>query len=157
MSVRKYASKSIAAFSKRKYPFLVLVVSSKKCRLFKYESDVYTRINDGPESIAEATTDAPQRISNFSDPAAHKQATVQKFLHRIDEGLGDILNKNKLPVFLLAPQKIIGHFRKTSKHNKSIIGHIHGNFDDITLARLKQIMKPYADRMAFLAGKSFAE
>lgn len=157
MPVTKYASKSIAAFAKRKYPFLVLVVSSKKCMLFKYESDAYTRINDGPESIAEVVNDAPQRISNFSDPIAHKQATVQKFLHRIDEWLGDVLNKYKLPVFLLAPHKIIGHFRKTSKHNKSIIGHIHGNFDEVTIPRLKQIMKPYADRMAFLSGKKLTE
>ena len=130
-----------------KYVFYVLIVSGKKCVLYRFDGEEYHRIMHGPESVSEVINDAPERVANFTDPRERRQVTVEKFLHHIDKWLWSITNVEQLPIILLAPEKVAGHFRKISKNDKHIIAHIHGNFDEITIPQLKELIRPYIDKM----------
>lgn len=134
--------------------FYVLVISGKKCRLFKHEDATYVKIPHGPESVAEVVNDIAEPVSNFSDPKARKQATLIKFLRFIDQWLGKVISTSTVPVFLLAPEKVAGHFKKLTAHKTNIAGYVHGNFDDLTIPQLKQIIQPLADRLALISSSS---
>jgi hypothetical protein len=97
--------------------------------------------------------DAPSRVANFTDPGTRKQVTLNKFLKRIDGWLDKLIGSSAMPVFLLAPEKVAGYFKKITKHNKNIVGYIHGNYDDITVAQLREEMLPHVNRMIFMKRK----
>ena len=132
----------------------MVIISGKKCRIYKRDGEIYHRLAHGPESIEEVINDAPTRVANFTDPGMRRQATINKFLNRIDKWLDTIIGTSTTPVFLLAPEKVAGHFKKMTKHRKSIVGYIHGNFDDVTETQLTQLMIPYANRLIFMKSKS---
>ena len=132
---------------REKYVFLVLVLSGKKCILFKYDGDEYHRLENGPESISEVINDAPERVANFTDPKHRKQINIEKFMHQVDKWLGSIEHAEQLPVLLLAPEKVAGRFKKISKNDERIVAYIHGNFDDLTIVQLKKLVEPYIERM----------
>jgi hypothetical protein len=98
--------------------------------------------------------DAPTRVANFTDPGMRRQATINKFLNRIDRWLDTVIGTPAIPVFLLAPEKVAGHFKKITKHRKSIVGYIRGNFDDLTPAQLTQAMLPHANRLMYIKNES---
>lgn len=122
--------------------------------MYKRDGESYQRLAHGPESIEEVINDTPEKVANFTDPGMRRQATISKFLSRIDKWLATVIGTSAIPVFLLAPEKVAGHFKKITKHRKSIIGFIHGNFDDVTPAQLRQIMLPHANRMMYMRNES---
>ena len=133
--------------TKDQYFFLVLVISGKKCTLYKHESGKYSKIAHGPESVAEVVNDVFERVSNFADPKMRKQTTLVKFLRSIDHWLGKINDHSTLPIFLLAPKMVIGYFNKITAHKKNIVGHIHGNFDDLTIPELHKLTQQFCDQL----------
>jgi hypothetical protein len=131
------------------YSFLVLIISGKKCTLYKHEDGVYNKITHGPGSVAEVINDAAEPVSNFSDPKARRQTTLIKFLRSIDQWLCKVNKYPRLPVFLLAPEKVAGHFKKITANKNDIAGHFHGNFDDLTIPQLRTIIEPFVDSLSF--------
>lgn len=116
--------------------------------MYERDGESYKRLAHGPESIEEVISDPPTRVANFTDPGMRRQATINKFLNRVDKWLATVISTSAIPVFLLAPEKVAGHFKKITKHRKNIIGFIHGNFDDVTPAELTQVMLPHVNRIS---------
>ncbi len=123
--------------------YLVLVLSGKESRIYLGNSNSLVKIvSNAPESVYTCINDAAERVANFSDMSERKEIVTGKFLHQIDNSLDIILNAYRLPLFVLAPEKIMGHFKRISKHMSAVIDYAHGNFDEATLDQLKEIMKP---------------
>ena len=61
----------------------------------------------------------------------------------IDDSLGIILNAYHLPVFVLGPEKVIGHFKSLSKHANAVIEYIQGNYDTTATEDLVSLLQPY--------------
>ena len=139
-TIRKGPKSAESNFAKQAFPFLVLIISGKKCKIYRREGESYHKLSHGPESIEEVINDTPSRVANFTDPGTRKQVTINKFLKRIDGWLDTLIGSSAMPVFLLAPEKVAGHFKKITKHGKNIIGYIHGNYDDVTIAQLRDEM-----------------
>ena len=101
-------------WSKReKYEYLLLVLSAENFRIFLSRPGRLVRIlSSVPEHIQSFRNDLPQRVSNFSDPSAHKELMLDKFLRYADHTLGMILNAYPLPIFLMATERTSGHFKK---------------------------------------------
>ena len=53
-----------------------------------------------------------------------------------------ILNTYGLPLFVMGSAKILGHFKKISKHKSAVIEYIHGNYEEATLPVLRDTLKP---------------
>ena len=54
-----------------------------------------------------------------------------------------ILKAYPLPVFVLGAEKVLGHFRQITRHEKNIVGFVHGNFLDASESRIRAAMAPY--------------
>jgi hypothetical protein len=80
---------------------------------------------------------------NFSDPAARKQIILDKFLQQMDEGLSIILNADPLPVFVIATDKVIGHFSAITRNARHIIVSIHKNCINANEQELLDLLQPY--------------
>jgi Bacterial archaeo-eukaryotic release factor family 3 len=82
-------------------------------------------------------------VGNFADVAAHKEILMDKFLHYSDNALDIILNAYQLPLFVLGTERILGHFKKLTKHKAAVIEYVQGNYEEATTEQLQKILEPY--------------
>lgn len=129
---------------KQLHKYLVLLLSTKESRMYLGNSENFIRIvSDIPESAYAYVNDAPERVSNFSDMSDRKEILMEKFLHHIDMGLDSLLKVYDLPLFVLGTDRILGHFKKLSKHSEAVIEYVHGNYEEAGLTKLKELMKKH--------------
>jgi hypothetical protein len=129
---------------KQLHKYLVLLLSNKVSRIYLGNTETFVRIvSDTPESVYADENDVPEGVANFSDKSERKERLMDKFLHHIDNALDIILNAYHLPLFVVGTERILGHFKKLSKHTGSVIEYVHGNYEDATLPQLKQVLEPH--------------
>lgn len=83
-----------------------------------------------PENQSAYESDLPSPTRQVSDPEKQKEIVLDKFLHHLDQGLSLILKAYPLPVFVLGAEKVLGHFRKITKNENSLVQFVHGNYLD---------------------------
>jgi len=124
--------------------FLVVLLSSCQARILLIDSG---RISSIPGDIAPDITaeenDIAAKVGNFSDPEKRKEILLDKFLHRVDERLSAILNRNPLPVFIVGAKRETGHFAGITHNGGQIASTIHGSYNDIPDHELTDLLKPY--------------
>ncbi len=124
--------------------YLVLMLSGDSFRIYLGNSAGFTPLRSGEAMNIEAyERDMPEKIANFSDPDMHRQVTLDNFLHHIDQGLTRILKEYPLPVFVIGVEKLLGHFKKMTVNEKSLVGFIHGNYMEASETTLRELMEPY--------------
>lgn len=134
--------------AKQPIPLLLMVVSGKFCRVFKGDQYNLSPVHlDIPESFFPYINDAPERVANFTDMTDRKQAITEKFLRHIDNELDRVLHENPLPLMVLGAEKILGTFKKLSKHTDAIIAYVPGNYDE---ADINHLLKLTADNLGQL-------
>ncbi|HTI60226.1 hypothetical protein [Mucilaginibacter sp.] len=152
--------------SKQSIPLLLIVMSSKACRVFKGDQYHLNPVHlDVPESYYAYVDDVPERVGNFSDMTERKHAITEKFLRHIDDGVDKLQHENPLPIIICGAEKVLGHFKKLSKHSEAVIACVPGNYDDADvnhllkliagdLAQVKQSrQKELIDKLQDAAGK----
>jgi Bacterial archaeo-eukaryotic release factor family 3 len=128
---------------KQLHKYLVLLLSSNESRIYLGNSETFVRIVSNTSKSVAMENDAPERVANFSDVTDHKEILMNKFLQHIDNGLDIILNAYHLPLFVLGVDRILGHFKKLTKHTSAVIEYVHGNYEEATTDELKKILQPY--------------
>jgi hypothetical protein len=128
---------------KQLHKYLVLLLSSNESRIYLGNSETFVRIVSNTSKSVAMENDAPERVANFSDLANHKEILMNKFLQHIDNGLDIILNAYHLPLFVLGVDRILGHFKKLTRHTSAVIEYVHGNYEEATTDELKKILQPY--------------
>ena len=127
--------------------YLVLVMSGKKSNMFRGKGrELVKIISNGSSSVHAFVNDPPERVANFSDPSDRKEQILNKLLHAIDNSLHLVLNAYHLPLFVLGPEKVIGHFKSLTKSAHVVIEYIHGNYDDASTEQLKKILEPHIEQ-----------
>ncbi len=132
-------------YSKKQiHKYLVLLLSGKGSHMYLGNSSTFVRIvSKSPQSVYAYTNDIPERVANFSDKSERKEIVMDKFLHHIDNSLDTVLNAYHLPLFVLGTARIMGHFKKLTKHSGAVIEYVQGNYEDATIQELKEILKPH--------------
>jgi hypothetical protein len=129
---------------KQNNKFLLLVLSASQSKLFLGNNGTLIRLlTANPGSIQEIHNNPPGRVANFSDMSEHKEVLMHKFLKYADDGIDPILNAYHLPLFVLAPGRVAGHFDKITRHKKIILEYIHGNYDDADVNELTTVLQPF--------------
>ncbi|HEX6915523.1 MAG TPA: hypothetical protein VF145_09800 [Chitinophagaceae bacterium] len=122
---------------------LVLLLSAQTTRLHLVENDRVSRVVcDLPVDISEIVNDAPERVSNFSDPSSRRENLLHKFLRQVDNSLGLILETYPYPLLVAGADRVLGHFRAMSKHANHVLSYIPGNFIDASERALLTAVKP---------------
>jgi hypothetical protein len=139
--------------AKQPVPLLLMILSSKTCHIFKGDQYNLSPLHlDIHESFYAYINDAPERVGNFSDMTERKHAITGKFFHHIDSGLDKILHENPLPMIICGAEKVLGLFKKLSKHNEAVIACVPGNYED---ADINLLLKLTADNLGQV--KTFRE
>lgn len=129
---------------KQLHKYLVLLVSARESRIYLGNTGTFVRImSNASESALNYENDVAERVANFSDVSDRKQIQVDKFLHYIDNSLDLILRSYQLPLFVLGTEKVLGHFKKITKHAGAVVEYVQGNYEEATLPHLKEILQPY--------------
>jgi hypothetical protein len=129
--------------AKQAVKFILLVLSGRESRIFLGNSSALTPLLcDIPMSIDGFLADTPERVGNFSDMVEHKQLATEKFLRHIDDEMDNVLNEHPIPVLLLGTKRILGHFKKISKHLDHIMDYVGGNYENATITELKDLTLP---------------
>ena len=131
-------------FSKKDiHKYLVLVLSSKHSRIFIGNTTEFIRIvSNTPAGTGALHEQAPEKVSNFTTADELREIVLDRFLHHVDNALGIILQAYDLPLFILGPEKVLGHFKKLSHYNIRISGSVTGNFDDASEAEIREMIRP---------------
>lgn len=128
---------------KENHKYLVLLLSAERNMIYMGNGGQMLRLKSGlPDHVAAVTNDISERVSNFADPQSRKEVLLDKFLRLTDEHLEQILKTYPLPVFVLGTHRTAGHFKNLTKHARSIVQYVHGNFEQATEAELYRILQP---------------
>jgi hypothetical protein len=131
---------------KNKIEYLILLLNTENSRMFLANPSSFKLIKSNlPDNAHAYERDLPGRTTNFSDDHSQKEILLNKFLRHMDEGLSLILKAYPLPVFVMGPERVTGHFKALTKHHKNIIQYIHGNFADANETVFRKVMKPYLE------------
>ncbi len=124
--------------------YILLVQSAQSFRVFLGTQNKLIKLKLSiPDNIEAYKNDIAEKIEYFTDTTDRKEIMMDKFIHHIDKELDNILNKYHLPVFVLGSERMNGHFKKYTHHEKVILDYIHGNYDDATIYQLGETIKPY--------------
>mgnify|MGYP006951100104 CR=1 FL=1 len=134
-------------YSKKQCPkYILLLLSAKRFSFYLGNLNQLTKLGASiPESIHAYINEWPEKVANFTDTNDRKQIVIQKFLQHIDTDLGRVIREYELPVFLMGTEKLIGHFKKISKHMEVIVGYINGNYEQMSFAKLEEILKSHLE------------
>ena len=126
--------------------YLVLMLSGKQSRMYKGDNAEFTRIAAQiPENINAYVNEWPEKVANFTDAGDRKEIVTDKFLHHIGTELEHVIKEYQLPVFVLGVTKILGHFKKLTKHEAAISAYIEGNYEELSFPKLYEVLKPHLD------------
>jgi hypothetical protein len=129
---------------KQMHKYLVLLLSGKESKIYLGNSESFARIvTNTSTSVQDYINEVPEKVANFSDVSDRREIIMDKFLHHVDNSLHLILQAYHLPLFVAGTERILGHFKKITKHNTSVIEYIHGNYEEATLPELKKILEPH--------------
>ncbi len=129
---------------KQLHKYLVLLLDGRESRIYLGNSDSFVRIvSNAARPIFSYVNDIPQKVANFSNKEARREVMMDKFLHYIDNGLDIILNAYHLPLFVIGPEKMLGHFNAITKHKTAIIDYVYGCYEDASDKKITEILAPY--------------
>ncbi|MBS1600886.1 MAG: hypothetical protein JST75_21880 [Bacteroidetes bacterium] len=129
---------------KQTIQYLILLLSGKSSKMYLGNCSKFALIKSNvPDNINAYKRDLPERVTHFSDTHHQKEIETDQFLHHMDEGLSLVLNAYPLPVFVMGPPKVLGQFKKMTKHEKNIIQYVHGNYEKSTEPEIREIIKPH--------------
>ncbi|HVU94127.1 MAG TPA: hypothetical protein VHE34_02845 [Puia sp.] len=138
-----FAVRDLVADSKQLRNYLILLLSDKECRFYLAGEDRLERLPaSAPTEVFAYVNEKPERVANFSDPGQRKEIVMDKFLHYMDDELSQVLTRHPFPVFLMGPEKVIGHFKAHSGHLPQIAACLHGNYIDTQEFQLLQLIQP---------------
>lgn len=138
-----FAVRELVADGKQLRQYLIFLLSDKECRFYLADGDKLELLKTAVAAdIYAYVNEAPKRVANFTDPDDRKEMVMEKFLHHMDEELTRILVRHSLPVFVLGPQKVVGHYKLHSRHSGQITACVHGNYLDTEEPELQALMQP---------------
>jgi hypothetical protein len=129
---------------KQSQKFHILLLNEKASRIFL--SDTNSSVKIIPEGFVSQNTcpnDSTEQAGYLPDTVAGKEIAIEKFLHYVDHSLDNILKSDRLPVFVMGTEKLVGQFKNITKSNEAIIKYVHGDYEKCALEDLKELLKSH--------------
>lgn len=135
--------RDIADYRAESRDFLVLLLSSKESKMYLRDRNGFKLIKSNtPQNVYAYLNEVPERSGNFSDPESRREVMLNKFLHYMDMGLGAVLKVYPLPVFVIATERVAGHFGQVTHNSPRIAGYIHKDGIDMDESSLGALLEP---------------
>lgn len=126
---------------KQDVQYLVLLLSAKRSIMFLANgSDMKLVKSNAAGQVSPADT---EKVANFSDPDERAEIMLDKFLRQMDDALTLMLKAYPLPVFVMGAERVLGHYKKLTRHEQDITEFIHGNYEDLPEPEIFKIVQPH--------------
>ena len=126
--------------------YLVLVLSACSSELYIGNCHKLARIKSNvSDHLSGYKNDVPETVENFSGSSHQKEILMDKFLHKMDQELGIILNAYPFPVFIMGTERINGHYKKITHNNSRISAYIHGSYTGASEKDILKVLRPYTN------------
>ena len=136
--------KEVIQSKKDLHKYLALVLSGEGSRIYLGNAHQFIKIvSNLPQSVQSCENDPAEKVGNFSDPSHHKEILLKKFLKYTDDGLSLLLEAYPLPLFIIGSKKMLGHFKKITRNEHSIVDYIHGSFSHYPESTIQNVIAPY--------------
>ncbi|MDP4129811.1 MAG: hypothetical protein Q8939_06595 [Bacteroidota bacterium] len=136
--------RDIVYCKKQLIQYLVLQLSGESSKIYLGNCSTFIPIKSTvPQNVHAYERDMPEKVGNFSDQDKHKEVLLDNFLHHLDQGLTEILKEYPLPVFVMGPERVLGHFKKITKNEKSLVQFIQGNYLEASETEIREVMESY--------------
>lgn len=129
---------------KQKIEYLILLLNGENSKMYignlnELQLIKSNRICDFPQD----KNDIAQELPTFITPDNRKEILFYKFLHHMDQGLSLILRAYNLPVFIIAPERVLELFKKLTCNDEKFIALIHGDHVETKEEIVFKILQPY--------------
>jgi len=139
-----FGIRDLADLMQPEHQYLLLLQSADNFKVFLGGQYHLTRLHATiPDNINAYKNDIAEKTENFSDSTDRKEIMLDKFIHHIDKELEMIRHQYPLPVFVVGPERMNGHFKKLSHNSKAVVDYIHGNYDDAGTYQLLRLIEPH--------------
>jgi hypothetical protein len=126
------------------HKYLILVLSEHEYRFIVGNTTQFIHIiSNGAGKGTTPVRDLPEKVGNFSDSSHEKEIELHKFLQLTDHCLGRVLASWDLPLFVIGPERVTGHFKKISHHHNRVISYITGSFEKAGAHEIGKVLQPY--------------
>jgi hypothetical protein len=136
--------RDLIANKKQNRQYLILHLTGKHSKIYLADDSKIDVIRSNMASNIKAyERDMPERVPHFDDPEKYKEILLEKFLHHMDKGLTMIVEAFPFPVFVIASERVLGHFKKITKNQQAIVAFVHGGYEDLRETEIVKIIAPY--------------
>jgi hypothetical protein len=126
---------------KQEVQYLVLMLSAKRSIMFLANGSDMKLVKSN--TADRVVNDTAERVANFSDAEDRSEILLDKFLHQMDDDLTLMLKAYPLPVFVMGAERVLGHYKKLTRHEQDITGFIQGNYEDLPEPEIYKVVQPY--------------
>jgi hypothetical protein len=136
--------RDIVYSKKQSQKFHILLLSERESRIFL--SDANSSVKMIPEECMTKNnckdgSNGPARY--LPDTPTVNDIVIEIFLHHVDHLLDKILKSDRLPIFVMGTEKIVGQFKNLTIHNEAFYEYVYGDFEECSLDDLKRLLKPH--------------
>lgn len=126
------------------HKYLILVLSEDHYRFIIGNTTQFIHIITNSARTADIhSSQVREKTGHYSDASRQKDADLHRFLQLTDNCLGRVLASWDLPLFIIGPERVTGHFRKLSHHNNRVILYITGNYEKAGEHEIGKVLAPY--------------
>jgi ribosomal protein L7Ae-like RNA K-turn-binding protein len=141
---KSFEIRDLVYSKKQLHKYLVLLLNEKQSRIFLGNTESFlTLVTNGIESVSRYMNDMPERVANFSDVSKTQEILMDKFIRYIDNGLSHIIHAYPLPLFVMGPKKMTGHFKKLTRHSVSVVDYVQKDIDSTSIPEIRKALIPH--------------
>jgi hypothetical protein len=123
--------------------YLLLLLSGKESKMYRKTGTGLRLIKtNGPQTVYACLNEVPEKAGNFSDRNDRQEVMLNKFLHHMDEGLGQVLKAYPLPVIVAGAEWVAGHFSRITRNARNIAGYVQKHCIDNSTQELESMLQP---------------
>jgi len=137
---RSFEMRDLILALKNNFTYAIIAISEKNVRVLKGFNHTLTeeKNDEMPFNMDDVGGKGHSRTGSFTSFSSTKNVTDQKaygenkmenYLMEIDRIISADKTLQNIPIAILAPTRIIGHFKSITKNEKHILGYVQGNFD----------------------------
>lgn len=124
--------------------YLVLMLSAKKSIMFLANGSEMKLVKSNmANQVSPAENGNPEKVANFSDPEERAEMLLDKFLRHMDDDLALMLKAYPLPLFVMGAERVLGHYKKLTRHELDITAFIYGNYENLPEQEIFKIVQPH--------------
>ena len=136
--------RSLINCKKENHKYLLAVLSEEAIRIYIGSTGLLIPIVVNVcDNVTGCGKRSPVTVTNDHAEPQSSNEYFDQFLRHSDRGLNLLLQSYPLPLFIMATEKTITHFKAITNAAAHVIKYIPGSFDANTELELHQIMSPY--------------